>query len=729
MNRSLAATLLLAALAACKIGGSNETDPPNANCTTADGTCARHADCCSYACVNGFCERNLLTGGICRTSNDCDWTMTCIDYACTPGAVCRNVTDVCTYDNACCSGNCDPGGVCQANHPPTADLGANRAIAYWAPQTLTATASDPDVGDVLRYTWTLVSGPAGNTVPVSTSTGTVGSLSFFPDVDGPYTFTVTVTDGPSTQRYRLTATATVTLTAINDPPVVCAEVPCAPAPNTTTQSRNVQATLTGSVSDATVGDATHPRPNVSCKWYATPPSGTEAEVATFATCPAQPTYSFTPPFAQTSEGNWTFRLEATDGLSTVSDTRVIQVVNDPPVAEAGPMRTVNFAAGDASGPTVSATATQTDPNGDTSFTYTWTFDSVAPSSALTSADLVNAGTATVTFTPDRLTTTAAQYVLRVRICDRTSSCGEDTVAVEALKHVADLGHPVADAEWAAGRIFTVGANPAVAGQGKLWVYTGTTLDKEVSLATAPTSVGVDPLGRMVVAADDIWVRWVDVSVATPAPDAIAAPFAVGDVAVASSRCAVLFPSTGSSYLRVLDTSGAGGSINPTTRYGRYGTVDPAGGHLFVYDQTSSDLGDYTVSNSCVLSTPVTQPTYTCAGRLWASQASGHVVNGCAEVYSTALAYVKTLSGATSLQHAHTASTTGELVALAPSSATLRLYGATFDPAATPTVELPRWGFSGTGYTPTAKFAFVSANGATRWVIVEANGHTGIVTFP
>jgi hypothetical protein len=40
-----------------------------------------------------------------------------------------------------------------------------------------------------------------------------------------------------------------------------------------------------------------------------------------------------------------------------------------------------------------------------------------------------------------------------------------------------------------------------------------------------------------------------------------------------------------------------------------------------------------------------------------------------------------------------------------------------------------WGFDGVPYQAVGKFAFTSADGTTRWVIVEANGRTGLVTFP
>ncbi len=717
MRRLLLAAALLSPLAACEIGGGTEISPIPDNCSPAGNACAGHADCCSYGCELGSCVRNPLLGGACKTSDDCDWTMTCVSGACAAGAVCRELVDRCTYDNACCSGNCaglPAAGTCQPNRPPAVDLGPDRSVPYWASLTLTPTAADPD-GDTLVFGWTLVSGPAGHGLGPWTSS--LRSPTVFPDVPGPYLFRLVVTDGPSTQRNRLTVQDEVTITAVNDPPVVNAgaDVP--------SQLRNVPVTLTGSVSDPN-GSASP----VTCAWRATPPGGAESVAQSFAPCPAAPAHVFTPPIGG-PEGVWTFRLEATDGMLTASDTRTVTVVNAPPVANAGPDRVGNLGS---SGPPevatapVPATATATDANGDAAFEHLWTFDSVAPGSALVNGDLSGANGATVSFVPDRI----GRYVLRVRICDRPASCGEDTVAVDVHRHILDLGHPVADAEWAAGRIFAVGADPAAPSQGRLWVYSGAVLERSLSLPTAPRQVGVDPTGRIVVVGDDVWVRWIDLGVASPSPSSLAAPYAIGDVAVASTRYAVLFPSTGTPTLRILDVQAA--ALDGTTRYGRYGTVDPSalpatGGHLFAWDTFWGDLTGYTVQNPGVLNPVRSSTSYSCTGRLWASQAGGHLFNSCGEVWAGAtLTFVKSL-GVSGLRHAHSASTSGELVVLDGSGASLRRFDAAFDPVGTEL--LPAWGFSGTGHAATGSFAFVSSGGQTRWAIVTANGRTGLVTFP
>lgn len=717
MTRLLLALAVAAPLAACEIGGGTKTFPVAANCSPAGNACGTHSDCCSFGCEQGICVRNLVLGGVCRTSDDCDWTMTCVGGACAAGATCRNDADVCTYDNACCSGNCaglPAAGTCQPNHPPTVDLGSDRTVPYFATLTLDPIASDQD-GDTLLFGWTLVSGPAGNGLGPWTSSARTPSV--LPDVPGAYVFRLVVTDGPTSQRNRLTAQDEVTITAVNDPPAVNAGADVAG------HLRNVPLTLTGSVADPNGAAAP-----VTCTWYVTPPGGAETVAQAFDPCPASPAYAFTPPISG-PEGDWAFRLEASDGMLTASDVRTVQVVNAPPVADAGADRVGNV--GSAGPPAVAtspvpATATATDANGDSSFTYAWTFDATAPGSTRTDADLTGADGATVSFVPDQV----GRYVLRVQVCDRPGSCGEDTVAVDVQRHILDLGHPVADAEWAAGKIYAVGADPAAPSQGKLWVYSGGVLQQSVSLPTAPRQVGVDPSGTLVVTGDDVWVRWVSLAAPSPTPSSLAAPYAIGDLAVASTRYAVLFPSQGTPFLQILDTQSA--AFDPTGRYGRFGTVDPSanattGGHLFAYDTVFGDLTDYTVQNPGTLNLVRTNVGYACAGRLWSAQAGGHLFDSCGEVYASAsLTYVKSL-GVTGLQHLHSASGTGEVVALDGVGATLRRFDASFDAAGTE--PLPAWGFAGTGYASTGKFAFVSSDGQTRWVIVTANGHTGLVTFP
>ncbi len=713
-RRLLLALLAASALAGCKLGESEERSPVSQSCSPVGNACARHADCCSFGCEMGSCARNPDLGGTCRTSDDCYWTMTCVNGACAAGAVCRNDTDVCSFDNDCCSGNC-AAGTCLPNHAPTVNLGADRSASFYTSVSLGGTVADQD-GDTLVYGWTLLSAPAGHGLGAWTSGAANPSVLL--DVPGAYNFRLVVTDGPPSQRNRLTAQDDVAILAVNDPPVVNAGADA-------TLSRSASLSVQGTVSDPNLGAAP-----VSCEWRQTPPGGAETTVATFATCPATPAYTFVSPQAG-PEGAWTFTLVASDGQNVSSDARTVTVVNDAPVLGALPARAGNLGPGETAGAPVPVTATATDPNQDTAFTWTWTFDQVAPGSALTNGDLVGASTPSVSFSPDvKGAGAGSRYVLRIQVCDAAPACTEGTVGVDVYRHVKDLGHAVADAEWASGSIFAVGAYPASAGTGRLWVYAGGALQQSVDLATAPRQVGVDATGKLVVAGDDVFVRWVDLNVTTPVPEVLTAPYPIGDIAVSNVRYAVLLPSAGTPYLQILDVSAK--ALDPTTRYGRYATASPAGAaatDVFVVDDhfAYGDLTQYAVQNPGVLSLVRANTSYACAGRIWAAANGGHVFDACGDVHTTAaLAFTKSL-GATGLRHVHSAAATGEAVALDAAGTTLLRFNATFDPNGTEVI--PTWGFAGTGFQATGRFAFVSADGATRWVIVEANGHTGLVTFP
>jgi hypothetical protein len=94
------------------------------------------------------------------------------------------------------------GGVCSssvtvvvkdrvANQPPSVCAGPSRAVLTGVRVALNATAIDPDQ-DVLRYTWTLRSGPASAVALESPSAAQTG---FTPWADGAYVLGVTADDG------------------------------------------------------------------------------------------------------------------------------------------------------------------------------------------------------------------------------------------------------------------------------------------------------------------------------------------------------------------------------------------------------------------------------------------------------------------------------------------------------------------------------------------------------
>src|SRR5512133_1029865 len=106
--RTLALALSLGvALTGCRIKKDPTYEPAAQTCGPVTHSCTDHSGCCSWACVQGSCIANTTAGGICRTSDDCNYTLTCVNGRCLPGYTCQpTVGDTCTSNNDCCSGNC-----------------------------------------------------------------------------------------------------------------------------------------------------------------------------------------------------------------------------------------------------------------------------------------------------------------------------------------------------------------------------------------------------------------------------------------------------------------------------------------------------------------------------------------------------------------------------------------------------------------------------------------------
>src|SRR5512133_434844 len=314
-SRYLLAIALLAALAACEIGGSEIRTGADATCTAVAGACTDNAQCCSYGCISGFCVANPVQGGTCRTSNDCASGRLCKSGACTTptAGLCRDTTDVCTVTlgqpgawGNCCSGDC-LGSRCTTNRPPLVDVGPALVehVPYTKPYTLVNTSSDPD-GDPLAYGWSFLQNPGGATL----SDTTARTPTFTPNVPGEYVLKLVVTDGPQGAPLRLTAEATVTIRVENNPPVATASAAVDPTPGAPagTWSRNVPITISGSASDPD-GDL------LRCAWRVTVPGATPTPVQdlTYADC-TNPTTGTTTTVTPTVEGLYQVDLVVQDLL-------------------------------------------------------------------------------------------------------------------------------------------------------------------------------------------------------------------------------------------------------------------------------------------------------------------------------------------------------------------------------------------------------------------------------
>jgi hypothetical protein len=724
MNRHLLAIALLLAVAACKVGGGTEQFPVADNCSPIGNACADHADCCSFGCEFGICARNPDEGGACRTSDDCDWTMTCVGGACAVGATCRNDTDVCTYDNACCSGNCaglPSSGTCAPNHPPTVGLGLDRSTPYYRTTALSGTVADQD-GDTLVYGWTLVSAPPGYGLGAWTSN--LASPSVFLDVPGPWVFRLVVTDGPASQRNRLTAQDEVTLTAVNEPPLVDAGADIA------SQLRNVAVSISGTVSDPN-GTASP----VSCTWYATPPGGAETSVATQASCPPSPAYLFTPPI-EGPEGDWTFRLEASDGALTASDTRIVRVVNGAPTANAGPDRVGNLGPPGQAAPAIPLLGTATDPNLDT-VTFEWTVSAVsAPGSAWTAGELVGSAAA-AGFVPDAMGT----YTLQLRVDDGWGGIHDDLVTVTAERHLRPLlgldgsslpRGEIADAAYlkASEKIVLIGTDRSGASPVyRLWV-----LDPASQAAPVAVTLGAEPV-CLAISPDqtealvgELGSKWQRVTGlgATPGASLVFnGPFTPNDLVHAGTRWYAV-GAAGTVY-ELFDN----GTVlqAPCQNCGTVSAPEPLRGtravgrldKIWLVDETGDTLSRYDVRPNGNLERAPAGLVTGLAGvdRLWLSQDDQDVILGDGSIF-----VASTLSpDGTALPFAplhfdsSVVSTVLQGLAFPAPGSTLTRLSASY--ASTGTLPIPQLGVAGTGYAAAAQLGFVRADGTAHYAVVRA----------
>src|SRR2546428_1433984 len=297
------------------------------------------------------------------------------------------------------------------NIPPIANAGADRVVNEGNAVTLNGTVSSDTDGDILTYSWLQTNGTS-----IELINDTKASPSFTaPEVNSTgivLTFKLTVSDGVANSTD--TVDITVNNVKINQPPVANA------GPDQTV-SEGGSVGLNGAASSDPDGDT------LSHSWTQT--AGPTVTLSNSNTV----TPTFTAPQISTSNVVLTFRLTVSDGKGgTATDTVdvIVQNINQPPVANAGPDQTVS------EGALVTLNGTlSSDPDGDVS-TYSWLQTNGT-------AILLNNSTSTVTtFTAPNVNNEGGTLTFDLTVSDNKGQTHTDSVNI-VIRNINQP--PVADA--------------------------------------------------------------------------------------------------------------------------------------------------------------------------------------------------------------------------------------------------------------------------------------------
>lgn len=303
--------------------------------------------------------------------------------------------------------------VVSSNTAPTADAGGDQTATTGTLVTLDGSGSSDAEGDVLDYSWALIA-PSNSSAALSDPTAE--QPTFIADVTGSYVAYLVVNDGQ--EQSSDVATTTASLASNNGPTADAGLNDALPLGDT--------ASLDGSASSDPDGDP------LTYGWtFSRLPATsvlTDADITGANT--ASP--SFTPDVT----GSFRLTLQVNDGTTSDSDQVSTTVypataANAPPVSDAGN----NLLSGLSDSPQLDGTGSY-DPDGDP-LSYEWTFYGVPSTSSLIDSDIVDADTATPSFSPD----VTGAYLLYLVVDD-----GTDTSYDAVLVRVTNANTPpVADA--------------------------------------------------------------------------------------------------------------------------------------------------------------------------------------------------------------------------------------------------------------------------------------------